>query len=218
MSTIYYYPHHPNRDIEEDALFDLMYDLEPINPPHTSYKSDMTSCPAMSVNQSHTYLIRSPIDFSISYNQQQRKWASTKEVSDEVSQMFILHQDRNPYFQLGVYYLFWSEKKSNTQLWQHDVPLHEVNEIPSWYTATGMFPVGEYVRTTACGMILKPDHTKIKVTRGQPIAAITLVGDTKIKLVKKQPSQEIIDMNYRNLTKPKYCPYLAAKTLFSRWL
>lgn len=217
MSTIYYYPHHPHRDIEEDALFDLMYDLEPINPPHTNYKSDLSVCPAMTVKQTHTYLIRSPIDFSLTYNHQQGKWSSPP-VTQEIAQMFITQEDKQPYIQLGVYYLFWSEKKSNTQLWMHDAPLYEVNNTPSWYVASGMFPVGHYTRNTSIGIILKPEHNKIKVTRGQALASITLINNEKVKLVKKRPSQEIINANYRNLTTPKYCPFLATKTLFSRWL
>jgi hypothetical protein len=217
MSTIYYYPHLPTGDIEQHPFHDLMYDLEPIKPPHTQYKSDMSLCPAMLVNQSHTYLIRSPIDFNINYNYQSKKWA-TQSTTQEISDLMMVHDDRKPYLQIAFYYLFWSEKKSNTQLWMHDVPLHEVNHTPTWYIASGMIPVGEYVRNTSVGLILKPDETKIKVEKGQPLAAITLVDNEKVKLVKKKPPQRIIDTNIRNNLKPKYCPYTAIKTLFSRWL
>ena len=81
-----------------------------------------------------------------------------------------------------------------------------------------MIPIGEYTRNTSIGLVLKPNNNTIKIERGQALAAITLVGDEKIKLVKKKPPQHILDENYRNTGKPKYCPYLMTKTLFSRWL
>lgn len=217
MSTIYYYPHIPDGRIEEHALHDLLYDLELVNPPHTKYKSAMSSCPAMAVQQSHTYLIRSPIDFKINYNDKTKNWDSPP-MTQELAQMFIPEEDRQPYLQLAVYYLFWSEKQSNTQLWMHDVPLHEVNTTPTWYIASGMIPTGIYTRNTSLGLILKPNQTKIQVERGQPLAAITLVDNQKVNLIKKKPPQHILDANSRNHDKSKYCPFLAAKTLFSRWL
>ena len=217
MSTIYYYPYLPNQNIEQHPLFDLMYDIEPIIPPHTKYKSTMSSCPAMQVQQTHTYLLRSPIDFTVTYNHQSKSWSSPP-TTQEISEMLMPEQDRQPYLQLATYYLFWTEKQSNTQLWMHDVPLHEVNDTPSWYIASGMFPVGTYTRNTSLGLILKPNYNKIKVERGQPLAAITLIDNEKVKLIKKKPPQHIIDANIRNHGKSKYCPFLAAKTLFSRWM
>lgn len=217
MSTIYYYPYLPNQNIEQHPFYDLMYDLDVVNPPHTQYKSAMSSCPAMAIQQSHTYLIKSPIDFKISYNTQTKSWSSAA-TTKEISELFMPEDDKQPYLQLAVYYLFWSEKQSNTQLWMHDVPLHEVNTTPTWYIASGMIPIGTYTRNTSLGLILKPNQTKIQVERGQPLAAITLINNQKVNLVKKKPPQHIIDTNIRNHTKSKYCPFLAAKTLFSRWL
>lgn len=217
MSTIYYYPHVPFIPIEEHPFLDLMYDLELITPPHTKYKSSMSLCPAMQVNQTHSYLLRSPINMTLNYNRQDKRW-TTPPVSEELYNLITLHSDGQPYLQLGVHYLFWSEKKSNTQLWMHDAPLHEVNEKPSWYVASGMIPIGEYTRNTSLGIILKPNETKVKIERGQPVAAFTFVDNQKVKLVKKKPPKHILDANSRNHNAPKFCPYLSAKTLFSRWL
>lgn len=217
MSTIYYYPHIPEQDIEQHPLFDLMYDLEMVTPPHTQYKSAMSRCPAMSVTQTHTYLLRSPVDFTALYNEKTRSWSSTS-ATEEISQMLMPEDDRQPYLQVAVYYLFWAEKKSNTQLWMHDIPLYEVNSTPAWYVASGMIPIGEYTRNTSLGIILKPNQTKIKVERGQPLAAITLLDNKKVTLVKKKPPQHILNANIRNHDKSRYCPFLASKNLFSRWL
>jgi hypothetical protein len=100
----------------------------------------------------------------------------------------------------------------------HDIPLHEVTQTPSWYVASGMIPVGEYTRNTSIGLILNTNKTTIKIKRGQPLAAFTLVGDTQIKLVKQLPTQEILNDNLRHFQTPRFCPYYATKNLFARWL
>lgn len=217
MNTIYYYPHLPHVDITKHPLFDLMYDLDPINPPHTSYKSNMSMCPAMLTHEQHTYIIRSPISFSIKYNHESQSWSSPP-TSPEIQEMLMPEDDRQPYLQLATYYLFWSDKKTNTKLFLTDPPLYEVNHKPTYYIASGMIPIGEYTRNTSLGLILKPNYNTIKVERGDALAAITLVGDQRIQLVKKKPPQHILDENNRNLGVPKYCPFLRTKTLFSRWL
>ena len=215
MNTIYYYPHLPHTPIESHPLFDLMYDLDPISPPHTQYKSNMSLCPAMSTYDQHTYIMRSPISFNLKYNN--NTWTSPP-VSPEIQEMLMLEEENKSYLQLATYYLFWSDKKTNTKLFLTDPPLYEVNSKPTYYVTSGMIPIGEYTRNTSIGLVLKPDNNTIKIERGQALAAITLVGDERIKLVKKKPPQHILDENNRNTGKPKYCPYLMTKTLFARWL
>ena len=215
MNTIYYYPHLPHTPIEQHPLFDLMYDLDPATPPHSTYKSNMTTCPAMNVYDQHTYIMRSPISFNLKYIN--NKWTSPP-AAREIQDMLIPEEENKPYLQLATYYLFWSDKKTNTKLFLTDPPLYEVNHTPTYYVTSGMIPIGEYTRNTSIGLVIKPDNNTIKVERGQALAAITLVGDQRIKLVKKKPPQHILDANFRNTHKPKYCPYLVTKTLFSRWL
>lgn len=215
MNTIYYYPHLPHIPIEQHPLFDLMYPLDLTTPPHSTYKSNMTLCPAMSTYDQHTYIIRSPISFNLKYSN--NKWSSPP-ASPEIQEMLMLEEDNKPYLQLATYYLFWSDKKTNTKLFLTDPPLYEVNHTPTYYVTSGMIPIGEYTRNTSIGLVLKPNNNTIKIERGQALAAITLVGDQRIKLVKKKPPQHILDENHRNSGKLKYCPYLMTKTLFSRWL
>ena len=216
MNTIHYYPFLPNVDINQHPLLDLMYDLDPISPPHTQYKSIMSMCPAMSTYDQHTYIIRSPISFNLKYNN--NTWTSPSPLSQEIQEMLVVEEENKPYLQLATYYLFWSDKKTNTKLFLTDPPLYEVNSKPTYYVTSGMIPIGEYTRNTSIGLVLKPDNNTIKVERGDALAAITLVGDEKIQLVKKKPPQHIINENLRNVGKPKYCPYLMTKTLFARWL
>ena len=215
MNTIYYYPHVPHVPIETHPLFDLMYDLDLTSPPHSTYKSNMSMCPAMSTYDQHTYIMRSPISFNLKYNNNQ--WSSAP-VSPEIQEMLTLEEKNKPYLQLSTYYLFWSEKKTNTKLFLTDPPLYEVNNRPTYYVTSGMIPIGEYTRNTSIGLVLKPNNNTIKIERGQALAAITFAGDQRIKLVKKKPPQHIINENNRNTSKPNYCPYLMTKTLFARWL
>ena len=170
MNTIYYYPHLPHTPIESHPLYDLMYPLDPTSPPHSTYKSNMSMCPAMSTYDQHTYIIRSPISFNLKYNDNQ--WTSPP-VSPEIQEMLMLEEENKPYLQLATYYLFWSDKKTNTKLFLTDPPLYEVNNKPTYYVTSGMIPIGEYTRNTSIGLVLKPNNNTIKIERGQALAAIT---------------------------------------------
>ena len=163
MSTVYYYPFvMPTKEcssIEEHPMLEVSFDLEKVNPPHTQFKSNIDLCPAMNVTRNHTYLLRSPIDITLSYRNDGRGWATVGQTSETIHSLITPPATDAPYIQLGFHYIFWSEKKSNTQLWMHDIPLHEVNDTPTWYVASGMIPIGKYTRNTTVGLILKSNHT-----------------------------------------------------------
>lgn len=225
MKTIYYYPHIPGHvtdslklDIHGHPLFDMLYDLTPSSPPHKQFKSNMSMCPAMSVYEQHTYMIRSPVNFEIKYTG--KTWVATNpnKMTAEISSLLMPEEEHKPYLQVGIYYLFWSEKKSNVKLYLTDPPLYEVNQTPTYYVTSGMIPTGTYTRNTSIGLVLKPDNDIISIQRGDALAAITLIGDERVKLVKKKPPTHILQENARNLGKPKYCPFLVTKQVFSKWL
>lgn len=221
MNTIYYYPHPPHTssvvDYDKHPLTDLLYDLEPINPPHTKFQSQMDICPAMKIHRNHTFLIRSPIDIDLLFDKNQG-WSANQTTQEVFDLITPPDSPTNPYLQLKIYYLFWSEKKTNDQLWMHDIPLHEVKTKPPFYIASGMIPIGQYTRNTSLGIVLNENESLVKIKRGQPLASITLVSDQGVKLVKKKPTQDIIDLNLKHFQTPRFCPYYATKNFFSKWL
>ena len=220
VEIVYYHPYYLNTDTDYMYFLDMMdvtYDLELIVPPHKAHKSRLDICPAISVYNTHTYSIRSPINISLEYNHENGVWREWTPIGN-TNLMIEPPAEGMPYVQLAIYYIFWTEKKSNVKLWQHDPPLHAFNYIPSWYTVPGMIPIGEYTRNTSIGFALKPGENIIDIQRGDIISALTFVGDSKIQLVKRTPSQEVIKQNTDNANKKRKCPYTASKELFSRWL
>jgi hypothetical protein len=220
VEKIYYYPFNPygtEGSIEDyPRILEAIYDLEFLEPPHQKYASHMSMCPAMKVHNQMTYVIRSPFDFKLFYDPQISNWYS--ESSPLANTLIIPSQDQKPYIQLGVFYLFWVAKKSNTQLWLHDAPLYMLEQLPTWYISSGMIPIGEYTRNTSLGLILKPNQTDIIIKRGQPLCSITFVGDQGIELIKEKPSPEVLKQNIKNNQKKFICPYTYSKKLFARWL
>jgi hypothetical protein len=218
MSDVIFYhplnPYNPGSDIVPSGLY---FDLEPIDPPYRSYNSLLNKCPSMTIHNNHTYILRSPLDFVLCYNRNDGTWS--EENSSKGKHTLILpSQDRQPYVQLSLYYLFWSERKTNTKLWQHDPPLYILDRLPTWYVTSGMIPIGEYTRNISVGFILRPGCDKIEIKKGEVVSAFTLVGDTKIKLKKKKPSLQVLRDNVENYTKKTLCPYTFSKQLFARWL
>lgn len=217
-NNIYYCPLNPYNPESIHIPSGLeISDLEQIDPPYRKYKSLMNGCPAMSVHSTHTYIVRSPLDFTLSYDRKQGSWKEENSSGNDHS-LIIPSDDKHPYVQLSIFYLFWSDKKTNTKLWQHDPPLYTINKEITWYIASGMMPVGEYTRNTSIGLILKPDQDIIEINKGDIISSFTLIGDSKIKLTKKKPSQKIINQNTENYSRKRFCPYTFSKQLFARWL
>jgi hypothetical protein len=217
--TIYYYPL-PSLDEENYSIldshphFNQMYDLEPVDPPHRRFKCVMDKCPAISIHRNHTYFLRSPFDYDLTYDYDSKKWTSKYE--QEFSPI-ITPIDDQPYIQLKVLYLFWSEKKTNTQLWQHDAPLYTLDKLPTWDLVSGMIPIGSYTRNLSVGIALKDLRTHLIISRGDPLYSVTLVGDSAINLVKKKPSEKVFLQNIENYSKKEFCPYTFTKKLFQRW-
>ena len=219
-NIVYYHPYY--LDVNQDYMYflewmELTYDLELISPPDNEYKSRMDLCPAISVYKKHTYLVRSPIDISLIYDRNHNKWYEWTKIGN-TNLLIEPPSDGKPYVQLAMYYIFWTESKSNIQLWQHDPPLYALDKLPTWYTASGMIPIGEYTRNTSVGFVLKPNENNIDIKRGDVISSFTFMGDSAIKLVKKVPTNEVLGQNAKNAQKKKLCPYTLSRELFARWL
>ena len=217
MNTICYYPFNPYEMAEpienHPEILESIYDLEKSHPPHKRYNSLMNSCPAMKVYDEYTYIVRSPFDFSLEYFN--GEWKSNS--SEIANSVLIYPHDNKPYIQLAIFYLFWSQKKSDAQIWQHDIPLYLLEKQSTWYTTAGMFPVGTYTRNTSVGLVLKPDESIIEIKRGQPLCSLTFISSKGINLIKEKPSSKIIEQNIKNNQKKFICPYKFSKELFSKW-
>jgi hypothetical protein len=161
--------------------------------------------------------MRSPIDITLSYDRNEQRWSEW--IKNKNTNYLIEHPaDGKPYVQMSMFYIFWTEQKSNTKLWQHDPPLYALDRLPTWYTVSGMIPIGEYTRNTSVGFILRPNENEIRISRGDVISSLTFVGDSAVKLVKKLPTSEVLEENTKNKNKKRICPYTLSRELFARWL
>jgi hypothetical protein len=217
MDTIYYYPFNPY-NIEDSIenhpdILESIYDLEKVKPPHKDYNSLMNRCPAMNVYDDLTYIVRSPFDFDLEYTN--GEWKSSS--SELANSLLIYPSDNKPYIQIAIFYLFWTEKKSDAQIWQHDIPLFLLEKSPTWYSTSGMLPVGRYTRNTSIGLVLRENQHKITIKKNQPLCSLTFVSNKGIRLVKQKPSKKAIQQNIKNNQKKFICPYKFSKELFSRW-
>jgi hypothetical protein len=220
MKKVFYYPYNPfdfKKNIKEyPELLALYYDLEPAIPPHVSWKSCLLNmCPAMKVVDYNTYLIRSPFDFNIKYKNGKLDISENGELEKS---LFILNNDDLPFLQLSIFYLFWTNIRCDITLWQHDPPFWAVNGPLTWYSTSGMIPIGKYTRNVSVGICLKEGHDNIKIKRGDVISAVTFAGTSSFKLEKMEPSERILRQNERNNRMKNICPYKASINLFKKWL
>lgn len=220
MTKLYYYPYTPHPGevrIEEHPLFELLYPLEQYHPPHKDWLHYPTNaCPSMKAFENQSFVVRSPIDISLQYDSISKKWST--DASEKMRRLITINDNTSDVLQLGFYYLFWQDKKSDTQLFFYDPPLYALESLPNFYITAGMIPVGKYTRNISFGLQIKDNTKPIKIKRGQPIATITVLSSHKVDLIRKEPSQKILDTNHRNLLMKHFCPYTASRKLFSNWL
>lgn len=221
VETVYYHPYYVNTDTDFSYFLELMemnYDLELVQPPHKKYyKSRLDLCPAINVYDNHTYILRSPVSIDLHYNYETGIW---NELTPSGCTDYLIERpnDNKPYVQLAIYFIFWTEEKTNIKLWQHDPPLYTLNSLPTWYTVAGMIPISEYTRNTSVGFALRPGEDFIRINRGDAISAFTFTGESKVQLIKKEPPLSILQQNTENSKKRKLCPYTFSRRIFSKWL
>ena len=220
MTNLYYYPYAPYADdsrIEEHPLFDLLYPLEKYHPPHKDWANYPTNrCPAMNAYENQSFIIKAPLDITLHYDSIGKCWKS--DASPATKTLMMMDDEKSDILQFAFYYLFWQDKPSDTQLFLYDPPLYSLTKLPNYYIASGMIPIGTYTRNTSIGIQLKDNTKPIRMKRGDALATVTAFSSQRIKLIRKQPPQHILDQNTRNLLLKKFCPYTASKQLFSRWL
>lgn len=207
-----------------DGLWDLLYDVEAVKYPYLKNNGQISQCPALKVSQNMTYVIKSPVDLKISFNKK-RNGIEIDFPKPSVPKVLCLSQEPirsldHIYFQTSFSYLFWTDSK-DVQLWMHDVPEMLKTSEKNYYIASGMLPIGKYVRMINEPFIMKPteeDVQTFEISRSEPIMGITFFSKDKISLIKKEPPKEILQAAWRNSSKKEFCPYTFSRDLFKKWI
>ena len=205
----YPYIHH-----KADGKYPLMFNPEIIS--HPNPKSRYNICPAFSSVQQ--YLIRSPYYGSFSFGIDGINFAKSPHLMN-----LVRPADENygnldkPYFQFQVPYLFWSKKE--VYLWIEDVPEMFNTNYKNWHIIKGMLPIHKIYRPIHPAIIMKNYNDTFKIEREEPLYSVTLFSPHgKIKLIEKEPSEEILVKSISSAKASAFCPYKWSKSLFSNWI
>lgn len=205
----YPYLHH-----KADGKYPLMYDPDLVILP--DIKAKYMACPSFgSVQQ---YLIKSPFYGKVNFDpflgvdvSNSPHLASVIKGPEE-----NLMDLNNPYFQLQVPYLFWSD--SECYLWVHDIPEMYNSEYRNWYIIKGMIPIHKIYRPVHPAIVMKNKNETFKIDRGDPLFGVTLFSpEGKIKLVEKEPDESILVKMISSTKASSFCPYKWSKELFGKW-
>lgn len=204
----YPYIHH-----KADGKYPLMFDPEEVVYPNT--KARYHACPSFgSVQQ---YVIKSPFYGSFSFNKNGINFENSPHL-----QQLVRPSDEdpytlsNPYFQFNVTYLFWSEQEC--YLWVEDCPEQYNKQYREWFILKGMIPVHEIYRPVHPAIVMKSFNSKFSIEREDPLYGITLFSPKgRIKLVEKEPSDNILARSISSTKAITFCPYKWSKSLFKKW-
>lgn len=209
---------------KDDGLHNLIYPLE-LAPRIPKGKLQQHKCPALKAARNQTYIIRSPIDIDISFNWGNKTISHNKLSMAAYEQLIAMDGDifETPHhgFQIKTDYLFWTDKKpkKTTQIWIHDIPASMQTKFEDWYIVPGMLPSNVLTRQLQVPILLREGVDTINISRGQPVAAVSIFAKEKVDLIHNETiPEEVVSRAFRGINAAKLCPYTYAKEVFSRFL
>lgn len=209
-----------------DPLWDLSYELEPQEFPFRSER--VAKCPASIASYQHTFIARSSIDCDVYFDKPNKTmhsptlgqygfdWVFTCDDLDRLDEVDVITMQIN-----SPKYMFWTPRlahKKNIQIWLHDVPQQYLTEYRNWYVIQGMLPKNFIHREVNGAIALKPGENHFSLKRGEPMYAITIFCDEKVKLKRKEVPQEIWDNQRRKSLMKMFCPYTYSKKIYEKFL
>lgn len=198
MTTVYW-----GQCFESTELFDslslLLAEPEPVLPQiirdREVIAGSFTSCPAFQDYYRNTYVVRSPVDITLTYDAK-ADFLYIKPQDQNFFDNFLIHRgtqigkDDKPLFSFNIRYLFIADKDCLIE--QIPVSMHDVNHNQSARLIGGTFNIAKWYRPIEFAFELLTDEFKIK--KGDPLFYVRFVpkDSKKISLVYKEYTDEDI--------------------------
>lgn len=209
-----------------DPLWDLSFELEPQQFPFK--KETVAKCPASIASYQHTWIARATIDADVYFDKENCAAQCTNVTREAFNEVFHIDDIRNlnnvdliTMQVVSPRFIFWTPKqdhKKNIQIWIHDVPQQYLTEYRNWFIVQGFLPKNFLHREVVGAITMKPGETHFSIKRGDPLCAISILCDEKVKLKRKQIPQEIWDDQHRKSFMKMFCPYTYSKKIYERFL
>jgi hypothetical protein len=200
MTTVYWdYCNEKNKDWFSLALIEPSPALpEIIKARDVTHQSHFAHCPAFKSYYKNTYVIKSPIDIEISYDETTKNLnifpQMQKFFDDNITHRGATIGDTDPFLMsIGFNYLFIADEDCFMEL----IPasMHDSEFTASTRIINGVFNINKWYRPIEIAFEFKDNTKKLKIKRGEPLAYVrfTTKKEEKIKLQHKMFPEKTLE-------------------------
>jgi hypothetical protein len=221
MTTIYWDYHGPR----EEKWFELtLFNPSPALPEiiksrDTTHVTHFTKCPAFKEYYKNTYVIKSPVDITITYDKE-TKVLSIKPQAQVFYDSAILYRgdtvgnDDAFLMSFNVNYLFIADKDCMLEFLP--ASMHSSDFIDMTRLVNGTFNINKWYRPVEVAFEIKNPSFSIKIKRGDPLAYVRFIpaDGGKVNVEQKHFPQETLDAVSACLYVKASNNFLPLKTLY----
>jgi hypothetical protein len=177
-------------------------------------------CPAWNHKSKRTFIVRSPIDISLSISSDGRIGSNLEEHKFDrwVGPTFRQpnwHTDNHTTFQLTIpSILFWTKNKN---VWVEQRPHPYTSTKNNFVCINGWWNLSQWTRPVDFAFDVVDNSKPVVINRGDPLYLINFYGkdlNDNVKLIKKIPSEDLINKYRMNISIKDYVKFLSSKYMF----
>lgn len=198
MTTVYWTPYTPKINWSNLTFFEP----EPVLPyiakqRDCSSKTHFTKCPAFQDYYRNVYVIKAPIDITITYDKHQNYLTIYPQDQDFFNSHIIMRGNQvganDPFLMsMSIAYLFIADAQCAIE--QLPVTHHDKVVAEKIRLIQGTFDISKWYRPTDFAFeLLTPDEPLV-IKRGDPLFYVRFVSKDKIKLDYREQTKEVTDI------------------------
>lgn len=177
-STVYWTPFHV-QGFSEMVFAPPEKVLPELNIP-LFQETGLLKCPSFTGQLQNTYVVRSPYDIEIGWDEEQGIWRCNW--GDERSNVFTVRSSQYQMFSFKISYVLTSDDE-NMKAELKPASYHNCEFTHKTSFISGELEIGRYCRATDCAFILKPGYKRVKIKIGDPLFYVTFKSADSIKKI-----------------------------------
>jgi len=150
-------------------------------------------CPAMVDLYKNVFMVRSPMDITLSIARDDKGNCVVREHSQLPTFMhdFIVHRDsiqnsRFPMISISICYLMYTKKSLEIEVMHPSLSAHISTGLRGVNLICGKYDISKWIRPLEMAFEVHDDTERIEIKRGDPLYYFRLNTDKKINFIRKQ--------------------------------
>ena len=194
--------------------------IEPIPQIQLHEKLAYAQCPAWQNITNNSYVVKSPIDLEIFYREDTKSLHAPKLTQHNFNSLIEIvgadnwSNEKEATFLILIGYLFWTKDKD---VWIEQSSYSPTLKDNNFEIIEGRFPLSCWTRSVSMGVRVTDFSKPVSIKRGDFLYYIRFFSNfDKVRLIKKEPSQKILNEYFRNIGRKQWLPNSSWKLIKER--